>query len=96
MVEEECYYVESKGGGVDENTPSTSFPHMLSIAHVHMPTFVPIHVPSSSISDVENVHLQVPNISDVDVSQLVVIEAQVVSWRPHNHLFICWGFFFYQ
>jgi len=39
MVEEECYYVESVGGGVDENIPSTSFPHMLSTAHVHMPTF---------------------------------------------------------
>jgi hypothetical protein len=56
MVEEECYYVEIVGG-VDENTPSTSFLHMLSIALVHMPTFAPIHVPSSSISNVESVHL---------------------------------------
>jgi hypothetical protein len=55
-----------------------------------------IHVPSSSILNVESVHMQVPNISNVDVSQLVAIEAQVVSWRPHYCLFICWGFFFYQ
>jgi hypothetical protein len=41
MVEEECYYVESVGG-VDENTPSTSFPHMLLAALVHMNRFLPL------------------------------------------------------
>jgi hypothetical protein len=56
MVEEECYYVESVGG-VDENTPSTSFPHMLLVALVHMLTSAPIHMPSSTISNVERVHL---------------------------------------
>jgi hypothetical protein len=37
-------------------------------------------------------HVQAPNMSHVDVSQLVV-KTQVVAWRPHIHLFICWGFF---
>jgi hypothetical protein len=27
-----------------------------------------------------------------DISQLV-IELQVVAWRPHSYLLICWGFF---
>ncbi len=67
---------------------------MLSTTLVHMPTSTPISVPFSSISDVESVHLQVPNISDVDVSQLVAIGARVVSLKPHIHLSICWGFFF--
>jgi hypothetical protein len=89
MVEEECYRVKSVGGGVDENTPSTSFFHMLSTAPVPMPISTRTHVPSSSILDVENVHLQVFNILDVDVSQLVLIEAQVMSWRLQIDLFIC-------
>jgi hypothetical protein len=56
MVEEECYYVKS-AGGVDENTPSTSFPRMLLTTHVHKPTSTPARVPSSSISNVESVHM---------------------------------------
>jgi hypothetical protein len=56
MVEEECYYVESVGG-VDENTPSTSFLHMLLVARIHMPTSTPVHVPFSSILDIESVHM---------------------------------------
>jgi len=66
---------------------------MLLVAPVHMSTSAFVHVPSSSISDVESVHLQAPNISIVDASQLAIVEAQTVSWRPHNCLFICWGFF---
>jgi hypothetical protein len=62
---------------VDENIPSTSFLHMMLTNRVHMPTSALVHVPSSSISNVESVHLQAPNISDVDASQLVV-ETQVV------------------
>jgi hypothetical protein len=53
---EEWYYVESVGG-VDENTPSTSFPHMLLATLVHMSTSAPVYVPSSFISDIESVHL---------------------------------------
>jgi hypothetical protein len=56
MVEEDVYYVESVGG-IDENTPSTSYPHMFSAAPIHMSTSALVHVPSSSISNVENVHL---------------------------------------
>ncbi len=56
MVEQECYYVKSVGG-VDGNTASTSFPHMLLTTHVHKPTSALAHVPSSSISNVESVHL---------------------------------------
>jgi hypothetical protein len=44
-------------GGVDENTPSTSFPHMLLATLVHMPTFALVYVPFSFILDIENVHL---------------------------------------
>ncbi len=50
---------------------------MMLTNRVHMPTSALVHVPSSSISNVESVHLQAPNISDVDASQLVV-ETQVV------------------
>jgi hypothetical protein len=39
---------------------------MLLVAPVHMSTSAFVHVPSSSISDVESVHLQAPNISNVD------------------------------
>ncbi len=45
----------------------------------------------SSFSNVENV--RVPNMSNIDVSQLDVLKAQVVAWRPHSCMFICWGFF---
>jgi hypothetical protein len=41
-------------------------------------------------------HLESGNatLSDVvDLSQLVVVETQVMAWKPHNHMFICWGFF---
>ncbi len=47
----------------------------------------------SSISDVENVHLQNPNMLDVDILQLIVIETQDVPWKHHSCMFICWGFF---
>jgi len=58
MVEEEQCYVESVGG-IDENIPSTSPIHMLSVS---------VHMPSSSFSNVESVHLQASNMSDDDVS----------------------------
>jgi hypothetical protein len=64
MIEEKGnYYVESVGG-VDKNTPSTSLVHMSS---------TPTHIPFSSISNVESVHVQALNILDVNVSQLVTI-----------------------
>jgi hypothetical protein len=66
---------------------------MLLATPDHMSTSALDHVPFSFISNVESVHLQAPNISNVDVSQLVVVETQDVSWRPHNHLFICWWYF---
>jgi hypothetical protein len=85
MVEEECYHVENVGK-IDENIPSTSFFHMLLATLVHVITSAPTHVRFSSILDVESVHLQAPTISNV------VVEAQAMSWRPRNRLFICWGF----
>jgi hypothetical protein len=36
-------------------------------------------VPFSSISNVESVHLWLPNISDADALQLVGVKAQVLS-----------------
>ncbi len=56
MVEKECYYVKSVGG-VHENIPLTSFFHMLLTTPIHKLTFAPAHVPFSSISNVESVHL---------------------------------------
>jgi hypothetical protein len=56
MVEQECYYVKSVGG-VDGNTPSTSLPHMLLTTPVHKPTSALAHVLSSSISNVQSVHM---------------------------------------
>jgi hypothetical protein len=52
-----------------------------------------IHTTSSFVLDVESVHLQAPNMSNDNISQLVAIEAQVMAWRCHNYLLICWGFF---
>jgi hypothetical protein len=81
MVEKECYFVESMGG-INEDTPSTTLFHMSSsLAYISF----------SSFSNVENV--PTPNMSNVDVSQLDVVKAQVVAWRPHSCMFICWGFF---
>jgi hypothetical protein len=48
MVKEEQCYVESVGG-VDEDTPSTFYVHMLSTS---------VHTPTSSILDVESVKCQ--------------------------------------
>ncbi len=81
MVEEECYFVESMGR-TNEDTPSIAFFHMSSSL---------VYISFSSISNVENV--PTPNMSNVDVSQLDVVKAQVVAWRPHSCIFICWGFF---
>jgi hypothetical protein len=40
------------------------------------------------------VHLEYGNtLSYVYASQLVVVEAQAMAWRPQNCMFICWGFF---
>jgi hypothetical protein len=52
-----------------------------------------VYTPSSSILNVESVHLQPPNMSNDDISQLAIIETQVVAWIPHICLSICWGFF---
>jgi hypothetical protein len=43
---------------------------------------------SSSVSHVENVHLQSSNMQDVDVSQLAIVETQATTWIPHNHMSI--------
>jgi len=81
MVEKECYFVESMGG-INEDTPSTALFRMSSsLAHISF----------SSFSNVENV--PTPNMSNVDVSQLDAVKAQVMTWKPHSCMFICWGFF---
>ncbi len=51
---------------------------------------------SSSLSNLESVHLESSNVAlsnVVDVSQLVVVEAQALAWKPHNHMSTCRGFF---
>jgi len=45
----------------------------MSCAHVHMS--------SSLVSNVESVHLQTPNMLDIDVSKLDVVKTQVMSWK---------------
>jgi hypothetical protein len=81
MVKEECYFVESMGR-INEHTPSTALFRMSSsLAHMSF----------SSFSNVENV--PTPNMSNVDVSQLDVEKTRVVTWKLHNCMFICWGFF---
>jgi hypothetical protein len=84
MVEEKESYYEKNVGGVHENIPSTSFAHKPS---------TPPHMPSSSISNVESVHVEAPNMSNVDASKLANVEAQAMAWKLHNCLTICWGFF---
>lgn len=41
--------------------------------------------------DIENVHLQVNSI-DLEVTQLVTIQAQVTLQKPHWWTSICWVF----
>jgi hypothetical protein len=65
MVEKEQCYVENVNG-VDEDTPSTSYVHML-FAPSHM-LATSIHTSSSFFLDVENVHLQALNMSKDDIS----------------------------
>jgi len=36
------------------------------------------------VSNVENMHHKIGNVSNVDVMQVPIIETQVVLWRPHN------------
>jgi len=48
---------------------------------------------SSSVSDVESVHLQNPNMLDLDILQLIVIETEDVPWKHHSCMSMCWGFF---
>ncbi len=53
-------------------------------------------IKSSSLLDVENVHLESGNATLLNVAnvlQLATIEAQALIWKPHNHMSICWGFF---
>jgi hypothetical protein len=57
----------------------------------HIPSTTLFHMSFSSFLNVENV--RTPNMSNVDVSQLDVVKTQVVAWRPHSCMFICWGFF---
>jgi hypothetical protein len=77
MVEEKESYYEKNVGGVHENIPSTSFAHKPS---------TPPHMPSSSISNVESVHVEAPNMSNVDASKLANVEAQAMAWKLHNCL----------
>jgi hypothetical protein len=84
MVEKkECYY-EKNVSGVHENTPSTSLAHKPS---------TPPHMPFSSISNVESVHVEAPNMSNANASKLANVEAQAMAWKLHNCLSISWGFF---
>jgi hypothetical protein len=39
------------------------------------------------------VHLQALNVANFEVAQLVTIQVQVISWKPHNYNFIYWGSF---
>jgi hypothetical protein len=55
---------------------------------------VSIQIRSSLVSNVENVHhVQFDNVLNIDVLQLVSIETQVTTWKPHSQLFIYWRFF---
>jgi hypothetical protein len=39
------------------------------------------------------VHLQALNVANFEVAQLVTIQVQIISWKPHNYNFIYWGSF---
>jgi hypothetical protein len=45
------------------------------------------------MSNVQSVHLQALNVANFEVQQLVAIQVQVISWKPHNYNSIYWGFF---
>ncbi len=66
MVEKEECYFFECVGGIHEDTPSFAF----------------IQIQFSSNLHIENVHLQALNMSNVDVSQLMVIETQTTTWTP--------------
>jgi hypothetical protein len=66
-------------GGVDEDVASIAFNH----------------IRFSSLSNVENVHLESSNVTllnVVDAPQLAA-KAQAMAWKTHNHMSICWGLF---
>jgi hypothetical protein len=35
----------------------------------------------------------VSNSTEVEMQQLVVIQVQVIAWKPHSRTSLCWGFF---
>jgi hypothetical protein len=44
---------------------------------------------SSLVKNVENVHhVQFDNVLNIDVLQLMFIETQITTWKPHSQLFI--------
>ncbi len=81
MVEElqQPYFIESVGSVGEDATLTTHY-----------------QIKSSSLLNVENVHLEFSNVTllnVVNVLQLAVIEPQVLVWKPHSHMSICWDFF---
>jgi len=79
MVEEAEFCMIKSVGKVDENasTPQIQTP-----------------IATSSFSNVESVPLQTgSNVPNLDAFQLETIEAQVITWRPHAWISICWEFF---
>ncbi len=56
--------------------------------------FTQTPITTSSFLDIESVHLQIGNnVPNLNVFQLVTIEAQVIAWRPHGWISICWEIF---
>ncbi len=48
-----------------------------------------------NLLDVESMHMKATMINYVEIEfmQLVVIQVQVVAWKPHRQNSICYGFF---
>jgi hypothetical protein len=42
-----------------------------------------VHMSSSLVSNVESVHLQTPNMLNIDDSWVDVVKAQAMAWKPH-------------
>jgi len=56
--------------------------------------FTQTPITTSSFLDIESVHLQIGNnVPNLNVFQLVTIEAQAIAWRPHGWISICWEIF---
>jgi len=46
--------------------------------------------------NIKSFHLEPDKLLENDISQLAIIQTQMVFWKSHNRSSICWGLFCYE